>query len=203
MIGKATKYLSLIVFASIAGAYLGSAVGSALGAITGDPGWAVHGRCAGWTLFALVAAVGVPFGFVRRYPDTVKRRKTRPNQPTPPPIKRESTAPEGQRTEGGIKAILIAPLIGAFMGLILGGMLGGYGVALYFFAGLSPLGPGGWWPILPLTFQSTSDGFSTKDFVIPWLTVVGTFVISGAVLTLLGGVSCGKTRFQVFGSDKG
>ena len=204
MIWKAPKYLFLIVFSSIVGAYLGSGVGMAVAAMTGDPGWAAHGRCAGWTLFALVAAVGAPFGFVR-FTDTVKPRKPRRNPPTPAPIKRESTAPEIQRTEGGIKAILIAPLLGAFMGLILGGMLGVFLVPLYFFAALSPLGPGGWWPILPLTSQSAGDGFSTKDpfMLIPVLTVVGTFVISGAALALLAGASYGKTRFQVFGSDKG
>jgi hypothetical protein len=174
--------------------------------MTGEPGCVAHGRCVGWTLFFLVAAVGAPFGFVHFCSGAVKRRKAGRKPPTPPPAERETTPPvESQTTEGGIKAFLIAPLIGGFGGLILGCMAAGCLVALYFFAALSPLGPGGWWPILPLAFQSTGDGFSSKDSFIltSFLIVVGTCVILGALLGLFGTVSWGQKRFQIFRSNKG
>jgi hypothetical protein len=86
------------------------------------------------------------------------------------------------------------------MGLILGGMAGGFLIAFYFFAALSPLGPGGWWPMLPLTFQRSDGGFSTQDrfVLIPWLIMVGVFVVLGVCLGLFGSVSWGGQRFQVF-----
>lgn len=203
---KATKYLSLIVFSSIVGAHLGSGIGAAFAGMTGEPNCVAHGRCAGWTLFFLVAAVGAPFGFVHFCTDAVKRRKADWKTPTSQPAECETAPPvEGQTTEGGIKAFLIAPLIGGFGGLIVGCMAAGCLVALYFFAALSPLGAGGWWPILPLAFQSSGDGFSSKDsFILTFfLIIVGTCVILGALLGFFGSASCGKKRFQIFCSNKG
>lgn len=203
LIWKAVTYLFLIAFSSIVGASLGSFLGHALGALLGEPDWwLAQGRCAGWTLFVLVAVVGAPFGFVYFYPRTQHQGG---NQRTPSHVRRAWTEPtEGQRTVGGIRALLIAPLAGAFMGLIVGGMLGGYLIALYFFVALSPVGPGGWWPILPLNFHSTGDGFGTKDpvILIPCLIVVGTFIVLGALLGLSGIMSVGGTRYQVFRSSK-
>jgi len=206
MIWFVARYLFLIVFSSIVGANLGLAVGLAIGELTGEPGWAAHGRCAGWTLFVLLAAFGAPLGFVRFhnfYKSTDNGRQKNRDEQTPP-AENEPQPVEPERIEGGVKALLVAPLIGAFMGLILGGMAGGLLVALYFFAALSPLGPGGWWPILPLTFESFDNGFSTKDafILVPWLVVVVAFVILGVFFGLFGTVSCGQKRYQVFRSKK-
>lgn len=206
VIWKTTKYLFLVVFSSIVGAQLGLWGGLAVAAITGDPSWVAHGRCAGWTLFFLLSAVGAPLGIVRFYSGAVNRPTTSGNRPALPAVERQRNVPaEGQRTEGGIRAILIAPLIGGFGGLILGGILGGYLVALYFFVALSPLGPGGWWPVLPLAFQSNGDGFSTKDAFLwlPWLVIVGTFVVLGAFLGLFESATWGHKRFQAFRSHQG
>jgi hypothetical protein len=200
----ATKYLFLIVFSSIVGAHLGTAVGLAIGAIAGEPSWAAHGRCVGWTLFVLVAAIGAPFGFVYFQNDFAsgagKSRKHR----KPQPVEGESAVVAAETIEGGAKAIVVAPLLGAFMGLIVGGMAGGLLVAFYFFAALSPLGPGGWLPILPLRFQGSADGFSanTPFMVVAWLIVVITFVVLGAIAGLFGRVSCGRKRYQVFRSKE-
>jgi len=202
---KAARYLLLIVLSSIVGAQLGGMAGSAIGAMTGEAGWVAHGRCAGWTLFVLVAAIGAPFGFVYFCSDKVPKRRQVQRRPPPDESELEGERTEGQKTVGGIKAILVAPSIGAFMGLICGGMLGGLLVAFYFFVALSPLGPGGWWPILPLAFQSSDGGFSTKDpfILIPWLVIVGTFVLLGVLLGIFGSISVGQTRYQAFRSNTG
>ncbi len=203
MVWRTTKYLFLIVFSSILGANLGMAVGAAIAVLTGEADWwAVQGRCAGWTLFVLIAAVGAPFGFWDFYPGTQHESG---NPRTLPAVQIERTKPDvDQIIVGGIKAILIAPLIGAIMGLLVGGIFVGFLVALYFFVALSPLGPGGWWPILPVTFHAIGDGFTTKDpiILIPWLVVVGTFVVLGALLGI-SGISVGRTLYQVFRSRKG
>ncbi len=200
MIWYAAKYLFLLVFSSIAGAILGSGVGLAIGAWTGEPAWATHGRCAGWTLFVLVAAIGAPFGFPSIHTDNGRRPGRR--HLTRSLIGPDSRLVDPERIEGRVKSILVAPLLGAFMGLILGGIAGGFLIALYFFAVLSPLGPGGWWPILPLTFQPSDGGFITEDrfILFPYLVVVGLFVITGVCLGFFGTVSCGKKHYQVFGS---
>ena len=202
MVWRATKYLFLIVFSSILGAQLGTEVGAAIGVLTGEAGWWVaQGRCAGWTVFILLAVVGGPFGFVYFFSGT----QPHSGNPRPlPALQCERTKPVvDQKTVGGIKAILMAPLIGAIMGLLVGGILSGFLVAFYFFVALSPLGPGGWWPILPVTFHARGDGFTTKDpfILIPWLVVVGTFVALG-VLFGLAGISVGRTHYQVFRSRK-
>ena len=45
------------------------------------------------------------------------------------------------RLQQGIKAILVASLIGTICGLILGGIGSGFLIALYFFGALGPPGP--------------------------------------------------------------
>ena len=116
---------------------------------------------------------------------------------TPPHAERARTTPiEGQRTVGGIRALLIAPLAGAFMGLIGGGISGGCLIAIYFLVALRPFGPGGWWPILPLDFHSADAGFSTKNpiILIPWRFVVETSILlSSPALAFLRVVVLGKT----------
>lgn len=191
---KFTAYLYLIVVSGFAGAAIGSGVGDAVSAMTGQPDWVMHGRCAGWTAFTLLAAVGGPFGFVRFCGETGRRQKITRLPSTLVSFEHERTAPDDQRTERGFKAVLMAPLIGGFMGFILAFPLSGILVALYFFVTLSPLAPGGWWPILLPAFRSIGDRFA---LVI--LALAGTCVLLGAVLALLMGVSCGKTYFQVFG----
>jgi hypothetical protein len=198
------KYLFLIVLSSIVGANLGMAVGLAISALTGEPDWTAHGRCAGWMLFVLVAVGGAPFGFVRLYTGTDYTKKRRRRRQATRVNNGGSETDESKKIVGGLRALLFGPLIGAFMGLILGGMAGGLLVALYFFAALSPLGPGGWWPILPLAFRSSAGGFSSKEpfMIIAWIIVVATFVLLGALLGLFGFVSCGEERYQVFRANK-
>ena len=206
---RAATYLFLIVFSSIVGAQLGTWVGLVIAALAGDSSWTTHGQCAGWTLFVLVAAVGAPLGFVYFCDSKIPVGKKRRNRRTPPDVDDEPQSVGGEEsveaeTIRGIKAVVVAPLLGAFMGLIVGGMAGGALVALYFFVALSPFGPGGWWPILPLTFEPSGDGFSTKaPFILfPWLIVVGAFVLFGIFLGLFGTVTVGKKRYQVFRSKK-
>jgi hypothetical protein len=156
-------------------------------------------------LFVLVAAVGAPFGFVYFCSDKVPKRRQDQRRPPPDEDAVECKTTEDRKTVGGTKAILVAPSIGALLGLLCGGILGGFLVALYFFLALSPLGPGGWWPILPLGFQSSTGGFSTQDafIFIPWLMIVGTFVLLGLFLGIFGSVSVGQTRYQVFRLNTG
>lgn len=203
MIWKAAKYLALIVVSSIVGAQLGTVVGAGIGALTGEPSWAAHGRCAGWTLFVLIAAVGAPFGFVYFCEDKVP--KSRKFRRTPPPQENEAEPEvrEDGRTVSGMKAVPRVFLFGGIIGMVFGAMLVGCLVALYFFAALSPLGPGGWWPVLPLAFQSTGDGFSATNvpFGVLCLIVFGTVFVLGIVLAMIGGpVTSGGTRYQVFRS---
>ena len=201
-IGNAAAYLLLVTASGIGGAQFGALLGLAVGGLMGETEWwVVQGRCAGWTLFVLVAVVGAPIGFVYFYPRSLRQEGSKR---TPPHVERERTASiAGQRTVGGIRALLIAPLAGAFMGLIGGGMLGGYLIAIYFLVALSPFGPGGWWPILPLDFYSAGDGFGTKNpiILIPYLYIVGTSILLG-VLFGLSGITVGGTYYQVFRSNK-
>jgi hypothetical protein len=191
---KFITYLYLIAISGFAGAAVGSGVGVAVSQMTGQPDWVLHGRCAGWTAFTLFAAIAAPFGLVHFCRDTGQWRKIPGLPSTMLSFEQKSTAQRSQSTEGGIKAVLMAPFIGGFMGLILAFPLSGILTVLYFFVTLSPLAPGGWWPILPPAFRSIGDGFA---LVI--LAVMGACVILGAILTLSFGVSWGKTRFQVFG----
>jgi MFS family permease len=198
MIWKATKYLFLIAFSGIIGANLGIGVGLLISMLTGEPGWVAHGRCAGWTLFVVIAAIGAPLGFVRFV--RFGYRKVAPKS-----ADEEASQPEvSERLESRGRSLLFGPLLGAFGGLILGGMVGGYLIALHFFAALSPLGPGGWWPILPLTFQVSAGGFSTKQPVVmvAWLILVGLFVTMGIILGIFCSVSWGSRRFEVFPSRR-
>lgn len=202
LIGKAAAYLLLVAGSGIGGAYFGTWAGLAIGGLMGEPDWwMAQGRCVGWTLFVLVAIVGTPIGFVYFYPRSLRQEGSKR---TPPHVERERTASiVGQRTVGGIRALLIALLAGAFMGLIVGGMLAGYLAAIYFLVALSPFGPGGWWPIVPLDFYSAGDGFGTKNpiILIPYLYIVGTSILLG-VLFGLSGITVGGTYYQVFRSNK-
>jgi len=194
MMWKLITYVYLIAVSGFAGAAIGSGVGSAISEMTGQSDFVLHGRCVGWIAFTLLAAVGAPLGFIRFCGDGGRRRKT-PDLPSGRlPFEHERAARGGQRTEGGIKAVLMAPLIGGLMGLILAFPLSGIVTALYFFVTLSPVAPNGWWPILPPAFRSIGDSFA---HVI--LAIAANCVILGAVVAFLAGVSCGNTRFQVFG----
>jgi MFS family permease len=196
---RATRAFFLIVFASIIGAYVGTLGGYGLAALTGDWGWVNHGRCAGWTIFVAMAIVGIPTGHVRFCNKRPSLRSLPPEECERAEL--EPAAAEAVKVEGRLKSLLIAPLLGAFMGLIVGGMVGGFLIAVYFFVALSPLGPGGWWPVLPLTFQAAGDGFSSSDplWLIPWLTVIGAFVLAGALLGLVGTTTVGNRRYEVLG----
>lgn len=198
LLGKGTKYLFLIAFASFSGAVLGSLVGHMIGELRGSgswpeqAAWIAHGRCVGWTLFALIAVVGAPFGFVS-YCDE------------PPPFDRnETTAPERHTTQGGIKAIVGGISVGAVMGLILGLVLsvklGVFLVILYGFVAFSPLGPDGWWPILAPMFRSIHDAIPFT--LVSWLIVLGCLVLLGAILGPFGTTSVGNRRFQTFRSHE-
>jgi len=162
--------------------------------MTGGPRWewAAQGRCVGWTAFVLLAAVGAPLGWARF--GNKAAGATHVAEPT-------LAGDEPRRVEGRLKSLLVGPLLGGLMGLIVSGIAGGYLIALYFFAVLSPWGPGGWWPVLPATFHMQAGGVGTKDpvILIPWLIVVGTFAAVGVVMGLVCNVSVGHRRFAVFG----
>lgn len=194
---KGARYLLLIVFSSIVGAQVGGMAGCVIGAMTGEPAWGIHGRCAGGTFFVLLAALGAPFGLVYFCSEKVPKRRHVQRRPPPDERELERGTIEGQKTVTGIKAVLAASLAGSLMGLICGVSVGGLLVALYFFIALSPLGPGGWWPMLPLTFQSTGGAFTTNDAfaIAAWLTVLGTFMLLGVFLCIIGSVSVGQTRY--------
>jgi hypothetical protein len=199
---RATKAFFLVVFVSIVGAHFGTLVGGGLAVLAGNPAWINHGRCAGWALAVITAIIGIPTGHVHfcgddcRRDAPVRRDERKSREPSEPPA-----AAGAVKVEGRLKSLVIAPLIGALMGLIVGGMVGGYLIAVYFFAALSPLGPGGWWPVLPLTFEAAGDGFSSSDplWLIPWLTVIGAFVLAGALFGLFGTTTVGNRRYEVFG----
>ena len=184
-----------MVFASIIGAHVGTLGGSVLAALTGDGAWVNHGRCAGWSLFVAIAVTGIPTGHSR-----FGNKRRRCNVDELPGEAEHPSAGQPVTIEGRLKSLLVAPLLGAFMGLIVGGIAGGFFTAIYFFAALSPFGPGGWWPILPLTVRVAGDGFNSNNpwWLIPWLITVGTFVISGALLGLFTTVTFGKRQFDVF-----
>jgi hypothetical protein len=196
-----TKWLFLVVFAGIAGAWFGRWAGMGLSAFTGEQAWVAHGRCAGWTLFAIVAAVGGPLGFVT-FGGTADRKKpgeqpARPTQPLP----QSTPEPTGhERFESRFKAAFVGPLVGALMGLFLGGMALGYLIAVYFFAALSPIGPGGWWPMLELTSTTAAGGFSSNDplLVRLILIVLSLFVFAGTLFGLFGTTSVGDKRYRLF-----
>jgi hypothetical protein len=212
---KGVKYLFLIAASGVAGAYFGSLFGLAAAHLTGEPAWAMHGRCGGWTIFVITAFIGAPFGFVHWGSDWKRKKRRCPQVPpqdtndTPSPsveaaVSVPMDAAATAEPQRGIKAALVAPLAGGLLGLLLGGMLGGWLILLYFFVAQSPLGPGGWWPILRLSSKSMPGGFSTEDALmkITWLVAVGTCVVLGAIFGLFGTVSIGQRRYQAFGSSK-
>ena len=214
MLWNAAKYLTLIALSSIVGAHLGSIADMAIGFFWSDAAWAAHGRSAGWTIFVVVAAIGAPFGFVYFGTDSPRAKRNRkkaaprPEARKPPTEPAAQSAPEPDAPESlaeppitGMKARLVAPAVGAFMGLILGGMLGGFLAMIYFFVALSPFCPGGWWPILQLSFRASGDGFSTNApfLAVLWLIGVGVLTLGGAVISLFTTISVGSRRYQVFG----
>lgn len=198
LLGKGAKYLFLIAFVSFFGAGLGSLVGEIIGELSGSrswpeqAAWIAHGRCVGWTLFAVIAVVGAPFGFVS-YCDE------------PPPFDRnETTTAERHTTQGGIKAIVAGISVGAVMGLILDLVLsvklGVFLVILYGFVAFSPLGPDGWWPILAPMVRSIHDAVPIT--LVGWLIVLGGLVLFGAISGPFGTTSVGNRRFQAFRSHE-
>jgi hypothetical protein len=198
-VSRCTTAFFLVVFAGIIGANVGTLGGSVLATWTGEWVWVNHGRCAGWSLFVVIAVIGIPTGH--------SRFGNKPRVGAVDELPGEAEQPgAGQPVtiEGRLKSLLVAPLLGAFMGLIVGGIAGGFFTAIYFFAALSPFGPGGWWPILPLTFRGGGDGFSSNNpwWLIPWLIIVGTLVSSGALLGLFTTVTFGKRRFDVFSNSR-
>jgi hypothetical protein len=196
------KAFFLFVFASVVGANLGLLFGFVPAVLTGEWAWSSHLRCTGWTLFAIGAVVGSFTGHARF------GAGARPGARRQPPEVEETpeSGPVGKavKTEGRLKSLLVSPLVGAFAGLILGGMAGGFLVAVYFCLALSPFGPGGWWPVLPLSYRTTGEGFSTDDpwLIWPWAIVVGAFVLAGALLATFTTVTVGKKRYEVFPSRR-
>jgi hypothetical protein len=120
----------------------------------------------------------------------------------PEVIREEVITPE--RCAGGFKAMLAGPLVGSVMGLFIGSMACGILVGLYFFIALSPLGPGGWWPIFSLSWETTGDGFSTRDprLMTPTLCVLGFFVLTGFIAGFFGTTHVGKKHYRVFGKSR-
>ncbi len=195
---RATSAVFLIVFASIIGAHLGTIAGFGVALLTGEAAWTNHGRGVGWTLCVAMAIIGIPTGHARF---GNKRPLFGPlplAEPEPP------SARGPVRVEGRLKSLVIAPLLGAFVGLIVGGMIAGFFTAIYFSVALSPFGPGGWWPVLPLGNRIAAGGFSSSDtwWLIPWLSIVGLFVLAGALMGLAGETTFGNRRYEVFRSGQ-
>lgn len=217
-IRKATTYLLLIAFASIAGAYVGQRAGGVIARMTKEPAWIVHGRCVGWATLFLAGAIGGPLGFARFVgrgpggghdgepgrPPGGRNKAARAWLRSPKEAESEDSQPPGDTPQRGVKAILVALLFGGFVGLIVGSALFLYIMVLYFSAAVSPLGPGGWWPILPLPFTTVGGAFrASNSFIgVLWLIVAGVSVLGGALLSLFGTVEVGRRRFQVFRSHK-
>lgn len=197
---KAGSYSLLIAISGFVGAHFGSFAGMAIAAVTRDSDWVTHGRCAGWTFLVLFAVIGAPFDYV--YFVTGHSLKHRAISRKRGWEDAEEKPQEFERTVRGLKAVPAVLLIGAAGGLIVGGILCGYLVAVYFFVALSPWGPRGWWPVLPLSFKSTGGGSSSENPIAVAIALgsLGTCVLLGIVIGLSGATFFGKTRYQVFGS---
>ena len=207
-IWRGTRYLWLIMLSSIIGAILTQAVGLGIVLLTGEPRWATHVRCAGWTLFGIVAAalaIGAPDVIERFwYTRISKARDVQRGPQTGGDDNKEKTDDGSIRIVRGIRAIPAVCLIGGFVGLIAGCMLSGMFVVVYFFLALSPLARDGWWPLLPWYAVGTGDGFIATGNGAPpayiFLLIFGSTMLLLIAVRFTGSWSSGQTRYAVFGS---
>jgi len=195
---KLVCYVFFILAFALAGAYFGSFVDPLLRHI-GQEGVG-HGRCAGWMLGALTAAIGLPMGWVKiggkRF--SFPRRAPRRRKKILPRVRKRKASEDGQGDEptrvGEVfKTGGTLGLIGSVCGLFLGAYL----VVIWFSLAMSPFAPGGWFE--SITFEQDSHrettplarqdepamSMSTKNPV-AWYFFLSPVVILGAVGAISG-----------------
>lgn len=183
---RTSRRLFLIALSGALGAILGQYVGAPFAIVLGKAGWAVHWRCAGWTIFTLTAAVmaiGAPTFLLRFWHESEKAQYAFPRNP------RQGNESYGYEDSEvvGIRAVPVMCGVGAMVGLICGMMLAGTMIVLYFFVVLSPFAPDGWWPVLHqlAPVQWTGDGFvgeGNSSFATACVIVCGAVIVMSAVL---------------------
>ena len=205
MIWRAWRCLLLIILSGVLGGLLGQYSGAAVAWVTGRGRWATHGRCTGWTLATIAAAVmaiGAPKFLLRFWYENEGTGKARRNWSCPREGN-ERYGYDGLEVEG-IKALPVMCGAGAVVGLICGSMAAGMMMAFYFFAVLSPLAPGGWWPVLQhlSRVQWTGDGFvgdGDSSYALVCFIVLGSMIVLGAVLgPFWNYIDVGSKRYRVF-----
>jgi hypothetical protein len=204
-IWRAGRRLFLIVLSGVLGGILGQYAGAPIAMILGRAEWAVHCRCAGWTLFTLAAvasAIGFPSVLLRFWYENEGTRKPRHSRGSPPGGG-ERYGYEGMEVVG-IKAVPVMCGVGALVGFICGSMLAGMMVALCIFVVLSPFAPDGWWPLLQQLSRAqwTGDGFvgeGKSPYILLCFIVFGAVIVLSAVLgPFWNYVDVGNKRYRVF-----
>ncbi|MBM4090495.1 MAG: hypothetical protein FJ276_13895 [Planctomycetes bacterium] len=204
------SYVFFVLLLGLIGGMFGGVIDVALSLL--NLPWRGHGMQCGWTLGAVVAAIGLPLGWVRpnerrfSFPRPVKLRQSLAERVAD---RRRKRAESGKRASdredscdlgSAVKGAGLCGLIGTVLGFVLGMFL----MMCWFSLAMSPFAPGGWFDALEFlsepsrgggggTSVSSSHPMAISLVLVPPLVLGAAGFVGGGIYGLVSYVQCLKT----------